>query len=216
MVTETINELLIRHGLMVAELDHDGVPELDGGDEFQSTFQDVALVLGQQHDVGTGTVHTSSRNVFWCSHSGDVACIPFRAITMHAMSDDAAVHERPCIYCQLDTPDAMEALEEGSDLASNEMLLVPNDQTAVQTIFDALCKGAEANPDEMEEDEGDFFFDADAVQQDLDEEDHNNLDALVGHMQLGSAPSDAEHTNGYAIQSDHGVADDRVEEGEEQ
>lgn len=44
------------------------------------------------------------------------------------MSDDTAVHERPCVYCQLDSPDAIDALEERCDLGSNELLLVPDDE----------------------------------------------------------------------------------------
>lgn len=59
-----------------------------------------------------------------------MACIAFRAITMHAMSDDASVHERPCIYCQVDSAEAMNVLEEGCDLASNEVLLVPSDEAS--------------------------------------------------------------------------------------
>jgi len=46
---------------------------------------------------------------------------------MHAMSDDTDVHERPCIYCQVDSVEAICDLDEGCDLASNELLLVPRD-----------------------------------------------------------------------------------------
>lgn len=69
MVAETMCELLCRHGLMLAQLDQEGMPELDGGDEFQSTFQRVTLVLGQAYTAGTGTLHTTSRQAPGGLHS---------------------------------------------------------------------------------------------------------------------------------------------------
>lgn len=56
--------------------------------------------------------------------------------------------------------------------------------------------------------QGDFFFDADAMQQDLNEEEHNNLDAMVGRLQLGVMPSDVVRTNGRTTQNGSQALDD--------
>jgi hypothetical protein len=55
--------------------------------------------------------------------------VGFRSITMHAISNDPGVHDRPCIYCQLDSKEAVEGLEDGEDLCSNEIMLVPADES---------------------------------------------------------------------------------------
>lgn len=61
MVQETVSELLSRHGMFLGDLDDQGMPQLDGEDEFHSTYQQISLVVGHDHDLGIGTLHTSVR-----------------------------------------------------------------------------------------------------------------------------------------------------------
>lgn len=60
---------------------------------------------------------------------------------------------------------------------------------AVDAIFEALCAGAEANPDDMEEDHGDFFFDQAEVQAGMenDEDAQQRLAAFEDRLQLPDA-----------------------------
>jgi len=44
------------------------------------------------------------------------------------------------------------------------------DDSQLQSLFDAFCKGAEMNPDPpLDEDEGNFFFDANEIAEGLNE-----------------------------------------------
>jgi hypothetical protein len=63
-------------------------------------------------------------------------------------------------------------------LSQNELLHV------VDAIFEALCAGAEANPDAMDEDEGDFFFDQAQVTAGMDNDAQEHLAALEDRLQL--------------------------------
>lgn len=54
-------------------------------------------------------------------------------------------------------------------------------------VFQALCVGAEANPDDVDEDEGDFFYDEDEVNAGLDADALVRLQALEDRLQLPSA-----------------------------
>lgn len=70
---------------------------------------------------------------------------------------------------------------------------------AVQPLFQALCRGAEENPDEVEEDEGEFFFDQ-AGLQGLEAGVQQQLDNMVGRMDIGDIDAPASPPNG--MQSD--------------
>lgn len=80
----------------------------------------------------------SCRSLFWCSPEGHVARISFRAITMHAMSEDTNVYKHPCIYCQIDSAGDIDELLEGSSLGSNEVFLVPQDHRDGALFFELL------------------------------------------------------------------------------
>jgi hypothetical protein len=58
---------------------------------------------------------------------------------------------------------------------------------AVEAIFRALSDGAEANPDEMEGDEGNFFFNEADTANGMDAPDAERLQALEERLNLPSA-----------------------------
>ena len=58
---------------------------------------------------------------------------------------------------------------------------------AVDAIFESLCEGAEANPDAMDGDEGEFFFDQAEVAAGLDEDAQQRLVELEDRLQLPTA-----------------------------
>lgn len=49
--------------------------------------------------------------------------------------------------------------------------------------------------------QGDFFFDADEMCQGLNQNEHANLDEMVGRLQLGTLPADAAQNSGAALPS---------------
>ncbi len=75
----------------------------------------------------------------------------------HALARDtsnADVIPRPCIYCQLDDPN--------DEL--HEVWFVPEDDPAtLDDMFAAFTYSASLNPDPVEEDEGNFYYNEDEV-----------------------------------------------------
>jgi hypothetical protein len=70
------------------------------------------------------------------------------AIARAGTSDEFA---NSCIYCQLESEDVV------------ELRLVPEDASSVDNIYREMTECAALNPDTVEEDEGDFFYDHDEV-----------------------------------------------------
>jgi hypothetical protein len=74
------------------------------------------------------------------------------------------------------------------------------DMCAVEQLFQAMCKGAEENPDEVEEDEGAFFFDQSGITG-LEAGVQQQLDNMVGRMDIGDAPVAGQQQNGMQTDS---------------
>jgi Regulator of volume decrease after cellular swelling len=81
---------------------------------------------------------------------------------------------------------------------------------AVDAIFEALCDGAEANPDAVQEDEGEFFYNEEEVAAGMDEEARQRLEALEARLQLpDDADGDVNGTQGERAEGqNHDAADD--------
>ena len=91
----------------------------------------------------------------------------------------------------------------------------------MELLFQALCRGAEENPDEVEEDEGEFFFDQ-AGLQGLEAGVQQQIDNMVGRMDLGDiapVPEDASQqpngmqpdANAQEGAADHNSSQDQAE-----
>jgi nucleotide-sensitive chloride channel 1A len=110
--------------------------------------------------------------------------VPFRALTMHAVSMDTSEGFGPCIYAQVEgkAPDALgvervtraddddDDDDDDSDFdAMTELRLVPVDEAKLDSLFKTLCDCAALNPDDdaFDEDEDDaedgWYTDADAI-----------------------------------------------------
>ena len=75
----------------------------------------------------------------------------YYCIELHAICSDTSTFPESCLYCQLSTEEPSEAR------------FVPQDSSHLNTIYSALCEGAELHPDPEEEGEGDFMFNENEV-----------------------------------------------------
>eukprot|EP00906_Rhabdomonas_costata_P002982 RCo004617 len=89
------------------------LPALQGEDEtLMQSFEGVELYLGTVL-LGTGTLHVSTRYVYWLDNAGKADLkVEIRKVMMHAVCRDDPPFVRPCLYCQLDSCEG--ALGEGS------------------------------------------------------------------------------------------------------
>uniref|UniRef100_A0A6B2LN43 Uncharacterized protein n=1 Tax=Arcella intermedia TaxID=1963864 RepID=A0A6B2LN43_9EUKA len=105
--------------------------------------------------MGKGQLILNTIKVSWVPENS--AVFPqswgYKDILMHAITTDPDF-SAPCIYCHLDGGDEEEV---------NEARFVPESEADLNALFNAFSKGAELNPDEVDEDEGDFFFNPDEI-----------------------------------------------------
>lgn len=166
--------------VVVSQRAADGGPVLEEG-EVVATRQSAVSLLWSTRSEGSGTLYVTNRQIVWLSDSASAGggggggteaaaaaspaaatataaaatarsfAVSFSTISIHAISRDPSHTSAPCLYCQLDVPD--------DDYT--ELRLVPSDPTVLDSLFEAFSRGAQLNPDPVEE----------AVDADGDEED---------------------------------------------
>eukprot|EP01116_Phalansterium_solitarium_P001165 TRINITY_DN10946_c0_g1_i1.p1 TRINITY_DN10946_c0_g1~~TRINITY_DN10946_c0_g1_i1.p1 ORF type:complete len:209 (+),score=47.22 TRINITY_DN10946_c0_g1_i1:28-627(+) len=177
-------------------------PILDEATEsFHFSQPKVALYFNPDKSEGTGSLYLTTKRVVWLDDADAAAgfSIPFRTIICHAIARGGTFEhfQSPSIYCQLESTDLYEAR------------FVPEDSNALDTMFKAFSECASMNPDPIEEDEGDFFYDADEVAMNVDaaESAASRFDAGASSEQFEDAESGA--SNGHA-EGEEGEDDDAM------
>jgi hypothetical protein len=61
MTVDAFERIIEVNGMELAQTGTDGLPELSQDETFDSTFENVTLVIGSDQQFGPGTVHTSIR-----------------------------------------------------------------------------------------------------------------------------------------------------------
>lgn len=176
---------------------------------------------------------TSKRVVFLGENNGPAFDFDVPFIALHAVSRDPMTYPKPCIYCQLDSEDlefdnqygeeeeegnnAEEedkandneesvAMENGNDNDNDEwkeLIIIPEEERDVMTIFEALSHAALLNPDPEEDDEGDddFIYNLDEVN--LGAEQARMLDHLESVFQFPESCVDEEEYDDEADEDNH-------------
>lgn len=100
------------------------------------------------------------RRVIWMKDESDTGyAIDFYHLMCHAIARETSSEiPQPCIYCQLDTD---------SD-EYHDARFVPEQADQLENIYQALSRGAELNPDPVQDDEGQWI---------CNEEDLDSLNA---------------------------------------
>ncbi|XP_041002756.1 chloride conductance regulatory protein ICln isoform X1 [Juglans microcarpa x Juglans regia] len=171
--------------------------DADNGEELMQVLPGVALVLGNQAPESPGTLYISTKQVVWLSDVDRTKgyAVNFLSLSLHAISRDPEAYPSPCIYTQIET-EADEDDSEGSDSESSaildlskirEMRLIPSDPSQLDALFDIFCECAELNPepiDEEEEEEHNWVFSADQLEDEAAEEEvhfSQNPSNSIGH-----------------------------------
>lgn len=102
-------------------------------------FEAVRLVL-QDSDLPSGTLKITQTELTWTpsTEAQQAWGTKFVDISLHAISTDESSGYPPCIYAQF-----------GDDC--DEFRLIPDDESRLRELYDALCEGAEKNVDEEQE-----------------------------------------------------------------
>jgi len=116
-------------------------------------LSNVTLVEGTENR-GSGTIALTNMRISWQSLNGYAREWSYQAVLIHAISRDNQVAEKPCIYAQLKGELEDQLLE---------IRFIPPKEEQVNELFGAFSQGAQLNPDPVQEDEGDFFFNEDEI-----------------------------------------------------
>ncbi|CAL8464249.1 g3784 [Coccomyxa elongata] len=150
-----------------------GTPVLDAdeGEELAKRFDYISLVLGDNLNMGQGSLYITTRRIIWVGGTEKSYAADFQHINMHAISTDQSAFQRPCIYMQMEPSTSGFAGDEADtdDLENEEtpeVRLVPSDASALEDLFQVLCDCAALNPDpgqEGDDEDAEFFYDEEEV-----------------------------------------------------
>mmetsp|Transcript_17044 Transcript_17044/g.47600 ORF Transcript_17044/g.47600 Transcript_17044/m.47600 type:complete len:232 (-) Transcript_17044:664-1359(-) len=163
--------------------------EFPEGEDLFKAFGDVTLLVDGTRSEGVGTIHLTTRRVVWISQADQARgfAVGYRTIMVHAVSRDLENFDQPCIFLQLDSgfEDAggEDEEEEGGDSEAgevSELRIVLTDPDQLEAVFEAMSECAALNPDsDMEEDDGQFFYNEDEVMSGVDPD---RREAMLDHF----------------------------------
>jgi len=157
---------------------------------------DPALDGFTRENDARGTLYVIESLLVFMNASGRGFQVEYPAITLHAIS---RAGEGPSIYCQLDEAAAQvngEGAESGDEVADmRELNIIPQNESALEPIFEALSLCASLHPDMNDDmdDDDDAFIDA----------SEGNFEVFTGGegeelSEVGRVRSDFVNTNRYA------------------
>lgn len=129
-------------------------PDLQENEELLFSL-DATLWKNTENSCGEGKLFVTSRRLLWAANTEGFQ-INFKDIVLHAISRDQSFFPHPCLYCHIAV--------EGTETETEEIRLVPSDENQLNALFEAFSKAASMNPDQEQEGEGDFFYDADELE----------------------------------------------------
>ncbi|KIM84784.1 hypothetical protein PILCRDRAFT_35094, partial [Piloderma croceum F 1598] len=121
-------------------------PKLCHKEDNVSVSLDPPLDNFSAEDAAHGSLYVIESYLVFMSTSGRGFQIPYPAITLHAIS---RADSGPSIYCQLDdsvgSPDDPSTTDDTIDM--RELTIVPQNQSSLDPIFEALSTCASLHPD---------------------------------------------------------------------
>ncbi|XP_017777954.1 PREDICTED: methylosome subunit pICln [Nicrophorus vespilloides] len=180
--------------------------------------RNIRAVLDKKN-IGEGTLFISERTLCW--KDDDIGfCLTYPHISLHAISNDPAVHQSQCIYVMIDAhvkipginyedvPEINSESDDESDADISELLLIPHDPATVHNIYEALKQCQELNPDpeDVDDDDDDIYEDAD---ENMDSNEDafggggdNDMENIVNQIRSNTMDINYDYSNGDHISED--------------
>lgn len=149
-------------------VEDDSKPSLINLDDFEEQFfahfGSIELSFSSESPCeGVGDLYITTGRIIWIADSSSsnktLKAFDFDVpyIILHALTHDVNTYPKPCLYCQLDAPEQEDPEDDDQDFG--ECFFVPSesDEACLQKLFDAFSEAAQRNPDDHEEEEGDFY-----------------------------------------------------------
>ena len=139
--------------------------------------ENVSVYFGDENQ-GKGTLEINENVIEW---KNDTKTFKFNylSISLHAISRETTKFPHQCIYCLVDSePETTDEDDRDPENPVSEVRFVPDDNTSIQTIYDAITTCQELHPDPNEdysEEEGNEDSD---MYEELEENAPVNLDGF--------------------------------------
>ncbi|RZC42514.1 methylosome subunit pICln [Asbolus verrucosus] len=175
--------------------------------------RNIVAVLDKK-SLGIGTLFVSERTLSWQKEGEAGFSMDYYNISLHAVSKDPNVYDRECIYILTDPHIDMsghnseeQAVDnEDSDAESepdlSELILVPDDPSYIQTIYEAIKLCQELNPDPADvddEDDDNLYADAEEemfIEAESEQVEDSVVDNLAERLQNNSVDVQYNYRNG--------------------
>ena len=157
-------------------------PFIMDDDSVQLYLEEVEIAFNKNLDDpnyphGIGSLYITNKRVIWvstknsdnrngdnnnnnnsCSNGSLAFDIDIQYVLLHAISKDPESFTKPCVYCQLDSNDNVDGNEDSDedDVILNEVFFVPQEESDLMKVFEALSNAALQNPDDEDEDNNDY------------------------------------------------------------
>ena len=111
--------------------------------------ENVSVYYGDENQ-GKGTLEINENVLEWKNESKTLK-FTYLSISLHAISRETSKFPHECIYCLVDSEP--ESTEENRDPENpvSEVRFVPDDNSSLQTMYDAITTCQELHPDPNEE-----------------------------------------------------------------
>mmetsp|Transcript_5985 Transcript_5985/g.13783 ORF Transcript_5985/g.13783 Transcript_5985/m.13783 type:complete len:190 (+) Transcript_5985:85-654(+) len=172
---------------------HEEPPPLNDGEEVQHVQGGVQVFVDDKPAIGRGTLYVTTQNVRWKPEAagGSVLALQWRSVLMHAVSRDPNTFPHPCIYCQIHgcqeqlgggamaDEEVVGAMDEDEQVT--EVRFAVDDEQGLSVLFQVFSECQALHPDDVEQDEGEFMFNVDEVEE-------GALSAAMGQSGIIGAP----------------------------
>ncbi|XP_057301606.1 methylosome subunit pICln-like [Hydractinia symbiolongicarpus] len=155
------------------------------------TETNTKAFLGDK-ECGEGTLYITENVLIWKSSTEENGFkLQYPSISLHAVSRDTSSFPHECLFCLLESADAIESDERDPEPDVTEVRFVPSQSSNIKAMYEAVTYCQELHPDPDEEDsdemieEEEFFTsDNDPENIELSSEGQAVLHRLQQNMQI--------------------------------
>ncbi|XP_078613669.1 methylosome subunit pICln-like [Branchiostoma floridae x Branchiostoma japonicum] len=133
------------------------------------TEKNTVAVVGEKN-LGDGTLYIAESCVAWTNPGGEGFNLQYPSISLHAVSRDQTAFPQQCLYIMLDsditdkepspadTGSGGEEEEEENQADMTEVRFIPQDNTALDPMFQAMsgCQMLHPDPEDLDSDEEEY------------------------------------------------------------
>jgi len=199
------------------------VPEQEG---LVHTESNATLFFGDRNR-GSGTLYITENYILWKgTGENDTLTLEYPSISLHAISRDTANFPHECLYLLLESPESVSEDERDPEAEVTEVRLVPQNESSIKAMYDAVTECQELHPDPEDEDSADEehpdissmlmqgqFYTADNMPDDIQLSEEGQ--AVLERLNLNARDNGNEDAPMNGVSNGNGHDNDQFEDADE-